>query len=367
MASKVAIQRSRVVIIGAGFGGLSAAKALIGGPFDVTVVDRTTITCSSRCSTRSRPPALSPADIASPIRGILRDRRTSPCARQGVGHRRRRAAKCIAEGPARSPFDYLIVATGARARLFRHDDWAPYAPGLEDHRRRHLSAPPHPARVRARRDRDRSRRAPPAAELRGRRRRADRRRDGGRDRRTRQARAGDGLPLDRPAPDARSSWSRRAARCCAPFDPSLSRRRERSLEQLGVEVRLGAGVTGCDDGGRLGSAASGSSARTIIWAAGVKASPAARLARRRNDRAGRVKVEPDLSVPGHPDIFVIGDAALATGADGQSAARRRAGREAAGRNTSPRALARPRRAARPRRRSATAISARWRPSAASAR
>ena len=105
-------------------------------------------------------------------------------------------------------------------------------------------------------------------------------------------------------------------RLLAPFDPSLSEAARRSLEQLGVEVRLGVGVTDCDCSGvSLGQERL--QTRTIIWAAGVKASPAAEWLNAECDRAGRVKVQGDLSVPGHPNIFVIGDAAAASGPGGK--------------------------------------------------
>ena len=105
-------------------------------------------------------------------------------------------------------------------------------------------------------------------------------------------------------------------RLLAPFDPSLSEAARRSLEQLGVEVRLGAAVTECDRGGvSLGTERV--ELRTIVWAAGVKSSPAAEWLGADCDRAGRVIVNADLSVPGHPDIFVLGDAAHALGRDGK--------------------------------------------------
>ena len=107
-----------------------------------------------------------------------------------------------------------------------------------------------------------------------------------------------------------------APRLLTPFDPSLSEAARLSLEQLGVEVRLGAGVTRCDACGvYLGTEMI--AARTIIWGAGVVASPAGRWLGAETDRAGRVKVGPDLAVPGNPDIFVIGDVACATGDDGK--------------------------------------------------
>jgi NADH dehydrogenase len=107
-----------------------------------------------------------------------------------------------------------------------------------------------------------------------------------------------------------------APRLLTPFDPSLSDAAKRSLEQLGVEVRLGAAVTALDAEG-VSIGADRIEARTIVWAAGVVASPAGHWLGAETDRAGRVKVAPDLSVPGHPDIFVVGDTALVSGKDGQ--------------------------------------------------
>ena len=105
-------------------------------------------------------------------------------------------------------------------------------------------------------------------------------------------------------------------RLLAPFDPALSEAVRRSLEKLGVEVRLGAGVTDCDCSG-VSLGRERLQTRTIVWAAGVKASPAGEWLGAESDRAGRVKVKADLSVPGHPNVFVIGDGAAATGLDGK--------------------------------------------------
>src|SRR5262249_20243250 len=107
-----------------------------------------------------------------------------------------------------------------------------------------------------------------------------------------------------------------APRLLTSFDPSLSETARRSLELLGVEVRLGAGASECDSGG-VSIGAERIESHTIIWAAGVKAAPAAEGRGAEPDRAGGVKGEPDLSVPGHPNIFVIGDAALMLGANGK--------------------------------------------------
>ena len=130
-------------------------------------------------------------------------------------------------------------------------------------------------------------------------------------------RAGAGLDFPFIDPLRAVIFGRSCPRLLAPFDPSLSLAAQHALEQLGVEVRLGANVTDCDCSGvSLGSERL--QTRTIIWAAGVKASPVAEWLAVDSDRAGRVKVNCDLSVPGHPDIFVIGDAAAANGPGGKT-------------------------------------------------
>jgi NADH dehydrogenase FAD-containing subunit len=219
---ETASRRPRVVIIGAGFGGLSAAKQLARVPFDVTIVDRHNYHLFQPLLYQVATAGLSPGDIASPIRGILHRQKNANVILAMVSGVDLSCKEVMAEG-RRIPYDYLIVATGAEHAYFGHD-WSTYAPGLKT----------------------------------------------------------------------------TAAR--------------RSLEQLGVEVRLGVGVTDCDcTGVSLGQERL--QTRTIIWAAGVKASPAADWLNAECDRAGRVKVQGDLSVPGHPNIFVIGDAAAATGPD----------------------------------------------------
>ena len=217
-------RRPRVVVVGAGFGGLSAAKGLAGSAFDVTVIDRHNYHLFQPLLYQVATAGLSPADIASPIRGILRDaEERHRGARQGFRRRYRQQG-----GHRRRPPDSVRLP-GDRDRRASTPISARrlgiLCAGPEDHRRRHLSAPPHPARVRARRDRNRSRRAPPAVEFRRGRRRTDRRRDGRRHRRARQARAGDGLPLDRSALDAHHPGRGRAAPAGAVRSRACRRRR----------------------------------------------------------------------------------------------------------------------------------------------
>jgi len=306
-------RRPRVVIIGAGFGGLTAAKELAGAPFDVTVVDQHNYHLFQPLLYQVATAALSPADIASPIRGILRrqDNVNVILAKvSGVDTTRRGV---IAEG-RRLPFDYLIVATGAEHAYFGHD-WGSYAPGLKTIddatylRRRILLAF---ERAETETDPDERRRllnfvvvggGPTGVEM-----------AGAIAELAKRALASDFHSID--PRSARIILIEAAPRLLTPFDASLSEKALRALERLGVEVRLGAGVTDCDCAGvTLGHERI--ETRTIMWAAGVQASPAAEWLGVEADGAGRVKVQADLSVPGHANIFVIGDVALATGQDGK--------------------------------------------------
>ena len=306
--------RPRVVIIGAGFGGLSAAKQLAGAPFDVTVVDQHNYHLFQPLLYQVATAALSPADIASPIRSILRDQGNAKVILAKVTGIDVAGKEVVAEG-RRVPFDFLVIATGAEHAYFGND-WAAYAPGLKTIddatylRRRILLAF---ERAETETDPDERRRllnfvvvggGPTGVEM-----------AGAIAELAKRALASDFRSID--PRSARVILVEAAPRLLTPFDPSLSEAARKALEQLGVEVRLGSGVTDCDGAG-VTVGTERIETRTIIWAAGVKASPAAEWLGVEADRAGRVKVEPDLSVPGHPNIFVIGDVALATSADGQS-------------------------------------------------
>ena len=297
--------RPRVVVIGAGFGGLSVAKGLAGKPFDVTVVDQHNYHLFQPLLYQVATAGLSPADIASPIRGILRDAENVTVVLAKVSGIDVAAQEVIAES-RRIGFDYLVVATGAEHAYFGHD-WAEYAPGLKTIddatylRRRILLAF---ERAENETDADERRRllnfvvvggGPTGVEMAG----------------AIAELANRALAMDFRSIDPRSTriiLVEAGPRLLAPFDPSLSEAARRSLEQLGVEVRLGAGVTECDCGG-VSVGAERIESRTIIWAAGVKASPAAEWLGAESDGARRVKVGPDLSVPGHSNIFVLGDVA----------------------------------------------------------
>jgi len=301
-------QRRRVVVIGAGFAGLSAAKALRNAPFDVIVIDRHNYHLFQPLLYQVATAGLSPADIAAPIRGILRDQKNTTVILARVSHIDLERNEVGAEG-LRIDFDHLIVATGAQHAYFGHQDWAAYAPGLKTIddatylRRRILLAL------------EKAETEPVAAE---RRRLLNFVVVGGGPTGVEMAGAIAELAKRALAMDFRSIDPRCARiilveagpRLLPSFDPSLSEAARHSLEQLGVEVHLGAAVIDCDcQGVSLGGERI--EARTVIWAAGVMASPAGDWLGAQADRAGRVKVVADLSLPGHPDVFVIGDTALA--------------------------------------------------------
>ena len=306
-------RRHRVVIIGAGFGGLSAAKQLAQAPFDVTIVDRHNYHLFQPLLYQVATAGLSPGDIASPIRSILHGQRNAKVILANVSGIDTARREVVAEG-RRIAYDYLVIATGAEHAYFGHD-WSSYAPGLKTIddatylRRRILLAF---ERAETASDADERRRllnfvvvggGPTGVEM-----------AGAIAELAKRALASDFRSIDPRC--ARIILIEAGPRLLAPFDPALSEAARRSLEQLGVEVRLGTGVTDCDCSG-VSIGQERLPTRTIIWAAGVKASPAAEWLGVESDRAGRVKVQADLSVPRHPNIFVIGDAAAATGPDGK--------------------------------------------------
>src|SRR6516225_2924371 len=305
--------RPRIVIVGAGFGGLAAAKQLARAPFDVTVIDRHNYHLFQPLLYQVATAGLSPADIASPIRGILRHQKNAHVILAKVSGVDTVRKEVLAEG-RRIPFDHLIVATGAEHAYFGHD-WASYAPGLKTIddatylRRRILLAF---ERAESELDPNERRRllnfvvvggGPTGVEM-----------AGANAELAKRALASDFRSIDPRC--ARIILVEAGQRLLAPFAPSLSEAARRSLEELGVEVRLGAVVTDCDCT-RVLLGQERIETRTIMWAAGVKASPAAEWLAVASDRAGRVQVQADLSVPGHPNIFVIGDAAAASGPDGK--------------------------------------------------
>ena len=306
MVGSGAIRDPRVVIIGAGFGGFSAAKSLARGPFDITLIDRYNYHLFQPLLYQVATAALSPSDIASPIRAEFHRRPNVNVMLGNVTAIDSDQNEVIAEGH-RIPFDYLIVATGARQSYFGHDEWAPVAPGLKGIddaialRRRILLAF---ERAEIESDPDERRRllnfvvvgggatgvelVGAIAEL------------------AKRALASNFRTID--PRSARIVLVEAGPRILSQFDKSLSDSAQRALEQLGVDVRVGTLVTGCDEMG-ISMGSDRLDSRTVIWAAGVEASPAGGWLGADTDRAGRIKVGPDLSLPARPHIFAIGDTA----------------------------------------------------------
>jgi NADH dehydrogenase len=306
--------RPRVVIVGAGFGGLTCAKALAQAPVDVTLIDRRNYHLFQPLLYQVATAGLSPADIAAPIRGIVR-RQRSTTVLMGRVDAVDTARRTVSIGARRVPYDYLVLATGARHAYFGHDEWEEHARGLKkiddatEIRRRVLAAF---ERAEASEDREEQRRlltfvivggGPTGVEM-----------AGAVAELARKALARD-FRIIRPE-SARIVLIEAAPRLLGAFSERSSAVARRALEKLGVTVMLGEAVTRCDaDGVVLGGTRIES--RTIVWAAGVAASAAAKWLGAEKDRAGRIKVGPDLSVSGHPEIFAIGDTALALDAAGK--------------------------------------------------
>lgn len=307
--------RPRIVIVGAGFGGLSAAHALGGADADVTVIDRRNYHLFQPLLYQVATAGLSPAQIASPIRAILRKAENVRVVLGKVSgvDKDRRIVKV--EDREEVPYDYLVLATGARHSYFGHDDWEAAAPGLKKLddatgiRRRILTAFEHAESAASQEARRRFLTfvviggGPTGVEMAG----------------AIAELAHVALRHDFRAIDpgeARIVLVESGPRLLASFPPMLSEAARRSLVQLGVDVRLGAPVTACSgEGVVIGDETL--EAATIVWGAGVMASAAAHWLTAEKDRVGRVIVQPNLSLPDHPEIFVIGDTAHALAANGK--------------------------------------------------
>jgi NADH dehydrogenase len=302
---RVADTLPHVVIIGAGFAGLAAARGLAGAPVRITVVDRRNHHVFQPLLYQVATAGLASPDIAAPIRHILRGQRNaSTILAEVTGFDLRHQSIRLDAGSL--AYDYAVVAAGAGHSYFGHDDWARHAPGLKtmedavEIRRRVLLAFEHAERTE---DEAAQREwltfaiigaGPTGVELAGALTEIARHTLRGEFRRI-QPRS------------ARVILIEAADRVLPPYPPELSEKARRQLEGLGVEVRTGTMVTGVDAAGvQVGEERI--AARTVLWAAGVAASPLGRMLGA-CDRAGRVLVDEDLTVPDHPEVYVTGDLA----------------------------------------------------------
>jgi NADH:ubiquinone reductase (H+-translocating) len=300
--------RARVVIVGGGFGGLQAAKALADAPLQVTLVDRRNHHLFQPLLYQVATAALSPADIAQPIRSVLRGQSNVDVVLAEVDAMDVTAKEIVlSENMGRLPYDYLILAAGAHHAYFGHDEWEPNAPGLKtledalNIRRRILTSfeeaerEPDPARRKALMTFVVVGGGPTGVEM-----------AGAIAEIARFSLARDFRHID--TRDAKVILIEAGTQLLGAFPDRLSRHALRDLERLGVQVRFGKPVTAiAPDAVTVGDEII--PANTIVWAAGVQASPLGSSLGVELDRAGRVLVNPDLSVPGHPEIFVIGDLA----------------------------------------------------------
>jgi putative oxidoreductase len=304
----------RVVIVGAGFGGISCAARLARTPVQITLIDRNNYHLFQPLLYQVATTALSPGDIAMPIRGLFREQfntRVVLGTVTGVDTEGRH----VLVGEQRIPYDYLVLATGAAHSYFGKDEWAPYAPGLkrvEDAtqvRARLLSAFERAEATEDAQERIASLTflivggGPTGVELAG--------------AIAELARYGMEKEFRSFDPsEARVVLVQAGPRLLPTFPEQLSAATQRALEKLGVEVLLNSKVERID---AQGVEVSGKrlAARTVLWAAGVIASPAANWLNAERDNANRVKVNTDLSVPHYPNIFVIGDTALSNGWNGK--------------------------------------------------
>ncbi len=298
--------RPRVVIVGGGFGGLEVARGLKDLPVSITLVDRQNHHLFQPLLYQVATAVLSPADIAWPIRGILR---SQPNARVVMAEVTAvdTAAKIVHTDSIDLPYDYLVLATGATHSYFGHDEWEVDAPGLKritdaTELRRRLLIAFEQAELTDDGAQQRSLltfvivgAGPTGVEMAG----------------AIAEVALQTLPPEFREVDpasARIILIEAGPRVLPSFPENLSAYTQTSLEKMGVEVMTSTRVTKCDaagvdiEGGRI-------DAHTVIWAAGVVASPAAKWLGAPADHAGRVQVGPDLSVPGLPNVYAVGDTA----------------------------------------------------------
>ena len=305
----VSASSPRVVIVGAGFGGLFAARSLAAVPVEITIVDRHNYHLFQPLLYQVATAGLPPSDIAWPIRSILRRQRNATVLLdEVVGVDSPRKMLELRDRAASVSYDYLILAPGAMHSYFGHDQWRGSAPGLKTiddatHiRRRILHAFELAEMEQDPAVRERLLRfvivgaGPTGVELAG----------------TIAELAHYTLAADFRRIDPRSATIilvEAGPRVLPAFREKQSAYAQRALEKLGVEVRLNAAVTDVDDAGVTLSGQRIETA-TVVWAAGVAAAPVGEWLGLSTDRSGRVPVAPDLSIPALPEVFVIGDAAL---------------------------------------------------------
>ena len=301
--------RPRVLIIGAGFAGLEAAKALRRTDVRLTILDRRNHHLFQPLLYQVATAALAPAQIASPIREVLKDQENTE-VHLAEARQINLSERCVVTEDLTYPYDYLIVATGARHSYFGHDEWERFAPGLKamedaiEIRQRFLAAFEIAEKATDEGERNAALTfvvvggGPTGVEM-----------------------AGAMMEIARftlrenfrridPA-KARVILIEGSPRLLGAFPEDLSESARRQLGDIGVDVRTGCQVTGVDDRG-VSVGAERIEARTVIWAAGNAASALlkAMLPPIALDRAGRAIVQEDLSLPEHPEVFVLGDAAL---------------------------------------------------------
>ena len=298
--------QARVVIVGCGFGGLFCARALKGAPVDLTVIDRNNYHLFQPLLYQVASAALAPADIAQPIRTILRGQ-TNAFVMLGEVDRVALEQKCIFVNGAAVSYDYLVLAPGAVDNYFGHREWARYAPGMKEVEdatliRSRLLMSFETAEL----ENDEAERAahlafvivgggPTGVELAG----------------AIKELAVDVIPRDFRVADTRRArviLIEAGPRLLPALEPASSERALKQLQGLGVEVWLGRRVTDIFEGG---VAVDGEklSSHNVIWAAGVRPAPLVETLGAELGPGGRVKVQPDCSIPGYPNVFVIGDVA----------------------------------------------------------
>jgi NADH:ubiquinone reductase (H+-translocating) len=300
-------ERHHVVVVGAGFGGMAATRALADAPVEVTLIDRRNHHLFQPLLYQVATAGLNAGDIAYPIRAALRSQANARVLMAAVDRIEPDRRQVVLDDGDTVTYDTLVLATGAGHSYFGNDGWEQHAPGLKsiedavEIRRRILLAFEAAERTD---DPDEQRRlltfvvvggGPTGVELAGAltevafrtMRRDFRRIDPG---------------------NARVILVEGLDRVLTAYPPSLSAKAARQLERLGVDVRLGTMVKGVDEGG-VDTDAGRIDAATVLWGAGVAASPLGGQLGVEVDKAGRVPVEPDLTVPGHPEILVIGDLA----------------------------------------------------------